>query len=134
MKKFLATLALVIFVLLYALNAAAVQPPAMQLRVAIPKLTLWSEPTNKSLMEKKSPFAVEISYTKFPTCSGVSICMFPMRTATKDTLLNSTWCMVIKFSCRGDIAKTSIGPSGQHVMVTKGLVQLLLIATTKNCW
>ena len=48
MKKFLATLALVIFVLLYALNAAAVQPPAMQLRVAIPKLTLWSEPTNKS--------------------------------------------------------------------------------------
>lgn len=47
-KKVLATLALIVFVLLYALNAAAFQLPEMQLRVAIPKLTLWSEPTNKS--------------------------------------------------------------------------------------
>ncbi len=48
MKKFLVIMALIIFVLLYALNAAAVQPPAMQLRVGIPKITLWSEPSNKS--------------------------------------------------------------------------------------
>lgn len=47
-KKVLATLALIVFVLLYALNAAAVQPPAMQLRVGIPRITLWSEPSNKS--------------------------------------------------------------------------------------